>query len=180
MYAFVPVKIVDNQFVVSELLVDVGTGLTVEEGFVHDGERMAHASQFLGDIDVLLNVGCVSHSSNIFVAFQLFGVRVLHSCKYKRQCVHLCYVVAEGGVGGLVANGNDDVDFPFCIFFRNNLSRLHYFVFRVPVFAIEVSECDVGIHLIIFQVVEYGFGVVGEVVSSLAFREHHEDVFPWL
>ena len=169
-----PVEVVDDVGRRDKLVINCCPGLAVEKCLVHNGECLLNSRQIVSKTDIPHHIGSIRHSCNILTVLYLVGIGILHCRKYKRQFVHLWYVVAECGISALVTNGDNDVQLSLCVLLFHYLSCLHNLLLWIPMFAVDIPKGYIGIYALFPQMLKDNTRIINKVITLFSLREHHK------
>ena len=96
------------------------------------------------------DVDGVACACNVWIVGELLPVGKLHASEHHGYVVEV-KVVAQCGIGRLVADGHKHVYRPMPVVSLYNLSCLFHLVFGIVVLAGKVIEGDVGIDILILE-----------------------------
>ena len=172
-----PVEVVDDDGSL-ELLVDELAGLSVEIRLVEFGEGDAPSRQFLCQKDIGLDVGGIAESRDVVLLADEFHVGVHHVGEDDGHPLHDFQPCHEGGVGGFVADGDEEAERFLLVGLRDDGAAPLYLLLFVPLLTAEEGDGEVGIDVYPAEGLLYCFGEAGETVSEVTLREKHQHVGP--
>ena len=161
-----PVEVVDDVGCVSELSVYQLAHLVVEECVVEKGEGLSSSRHLLCKMDVLCHVRGIRQSCNVGIFLYLLPVGKLHSGEDNGYLIDGFHIITQGGICGLVADGDYHVQLALAVGSLHYLLRLGYFLSRCPSLAVEITESHVGNYIVLVEMLQYNALIVNEVVTA--------------
>ena len=170
----IPVEVIADAFVDAQLLVRLVTHLAVEKRLVERQEGVFNARKGISRLNVPDYVYGVACACNVRIISELLPVWELYSSEHHGYVANEVKVVAQCGVGCLVADGHKHVYRSLPVVSLYNLSCLFHFVVGIEVFAGEVVEGYVGVDAFLLECLFHNTLYINELVTFDVFGEHHE------